>query len=691
MITTAAPTASLIDPLRDPIPEEWDAFATRHRLRPGWFSGPIQAVNWCVQLPSSMVMMTGTDGDPLALFHARHFGPGHPGRFVVPGRYPRLAFTECRTVPVPMEAGFTFAEGTDEPAQVELLRQFERTIRQRTGPGHLGILYRNLIDQHLPLVAGAGRRIRRLTPRMVLDNQWTDLDSYLRSLPAKWRSQLKKIRHEVDHDPDLTVEVTDQIDPDEACWLGEVTRQRYTPRFPPMPLLSAGAIAQVAQVPGSRFLTYRERDGRLVGYTALFDTGEEITLTWWGSRAITEGRRDNLYFDQYLRGIELMIKLGRSRLNMGPAMEKIKLRYGAYPVDRWDVFAPTGTRPDGRDRRRPPTAARPVPSSVTDASAVLPPAAADGGGRWRRALQRKLGRDPQREQLALECHQCGRWESVSLLRLRPTWARYWCEHCGALVQLHGRESLAGLQPREQRRAAAAAASSQSGPSTKSSTAPELEEIMLPAMVRWLHARYRRAAPADPYEKAVVYQRYREWDAHLRKLGPEAAAALATDGEPPVHPGLPPFPQVVAALHDSCYDLDRVTRQFLEADKELPELAVRQRVIHARRWLARYARSLCWVDRHPPGKLVEPDRAEVEAALAALRSGELPAPEFRHAARTALLGTDGGPSVAVLLRTHPVDEVVQALTAYLTNGARPLREAVLHRLATDAFADQPDNR
>jgi hypothetical protein len=70
---------------------------------------------------------------------------------------------------------------------------------------------------------------------------------------------------------------------------------------------------------------------------------------------------------------------------------------------------------------------------------------------------------------------------------------------------------------------------------------------------------------------------------------------------------------------------------------------------------------------------------VAAALAALRAGRMPEPTAGRAARAALFGTDGGPALPTLLRTYPTEDVIAALTGYLTSGARPLRAEVLARL------------
>jgi len=328
--------AMVVDPLIGPVPEGWDEFVRDQRLLPVWSSRLLRAADWCAQTASSMVLVRESGGGPpVAAFHTRHLGLGHPGRFVQPGRIPVASLTECRTAPATTEAGLAFARATGEPDRAEAVRVFERAIRARAGPGGRAIAYRNLLDRHLPVVPAAGRVKLRVTPRMVLTNQWPDLAGYLASLPGKWRSQLRKIRDTVRTDPSLRFAVAGTIDPAEAGWLAEVVRNRYASRAVPRPPLPAGYFAELGRLPGSRFLTYRDGRGRLVGYSALYDDGQELRLICWGSRGETDGRRGNLYFDQYLRLVELMVGTGRRRLILGPGMQRIKARYGARPEARW--------------------------------------------------------------------------------------------------------------------------------------------------------------------------------------------------------------------------------------------------------------------------------------------------------------------------------------------------------------------
>jgi hypothetical protein len=284
-------------------------------------------------------------------------------------------------------------------------------------------------------------------------------------------------------------------------------------------------------------------------------------------------------------------------------------------------------------------------------------------------LLTRCGRDPDRAGYATSCRQCGRWESVSVFRLGPRRARYWCQRCGAVVRLPDR---AALRPVDQLRDQPAAAGvpaprpagsvDSAGPDATGPDAAGLAEVMPAAMRRWAQARSRRPLTLDRLDKSTVYQLYREWDAR-----PDAGAVL------------PAFSMVVGALHESCYHTDLAGRGLAGGEEVAGALG--ERLEHARRWLALRGRDLCWIhSRVPAGGLAEPDPAAVAAAIAALRAGERPDPLAARAARAAAFGTDGGPGLPALLRVYPVGELLAALAGYLASGERPLRADVLARLA-----------
>jgi hypothetical protein len=232
------------------------------------------------------------------------------------------------------------------------------------------------------------------------------------------------------------------------------------------------------------------------------------------------------------------------------------------------------------------------------------------------------------------CLQCGQWEWTRVLRLGRRRSRYWCERCGAVVTVPTTELSTDLRP----------------------ASGNLAAVMPAAMVRWLSSANRRVPDLDELTRGTLYDLYRRWD-----------VGRGSD--------LPAFSAVVDALHDTCYRPDLVVRRFGP-----PSDALRERVEHARRWLALRAAELSWALRRlPDGGLAVPDREAVQAALTALRTGATPDLDASWAARAALFGTYAGPSVGALSVVYPPAELVRALEVYLATGARPLRAEVLANL------------
>src|SRR5262249_25041979 len=140
-----------------------------------------------------------------------------------------------------------------------------------------------------------------------------------------------------------------------------------------------------------------------------------------------------------------------------------------------------------------------------------------------------------------------------------------------------------------------------------------------------------------------------------------------------------FSAVVDALHDTCYRHDLAVQRFVP-----PSDVLRERVDHARRWLALRAAELSWVLRRlPDGGLAVPDRTAVPVALTALPTGAMPDLDAAGAAGAALLGRYAGPSIEALFAVSPPAELVRALEVYLATSARPLRADVLAHLTAPA--------
>jgi hypothetical protein len=305
--------ATIVDPLTTAVPAAWDAFVERERLLPMWRADLLTTAGWCDRHRTSLVLVH-RDGDPVALAHAEH-----PG-----------AVTVCRLAASTNDAGIAFATGLSEAGRREAVRTFERSV----GRGR-PVAYREVTADALPVI-GHGRRFRRAqAPRMVLANEWGDVEGYLRSLAPKWRSQLRKIHREIEADPHVRFAVEPRIAAADAAWLLECVRMRHARR--PAPPLPARYLDLLLARPDIDVLTYRDAAGRLLAYALVHDDGDRLLLIAWGARRDTDGGRRNLYFDQYLRLVHRMVHSGRKELVLGKGMTAVKARYGAVPCPLWAV------------------------------------------------------------------------------------------------------------------------------------------------------------------------------------------------------------------------------------------------------------------------------------------------------------------------------------------------------------------
>jgi hypothetical protein len=210
--------------------------------------------------------------------------------------------------------------------------------------------------------------------------------------------------------------------------------------------------------------------------------------------------------------------------------------------------------------------------------------------------------------------------------------------------------------------------------------PRLDEVMPVAMRDWIRAWSRKPLTVERLDRSTMYQLYQGWDAHRARTGAD-----------PV-PGLPAFATVVRALDQACYRDDLAVEALqtaIEARSGPPDgaagtelaRALVERVGHARRWLALRGIEQCWIRRTPPGGcLAEPEREALAAAVAALRADRLPGPPADRAVRAALFGIEVGPSLRAISMAYPLAELVVAIESYVEDGARPLRDDVLARLA-----------
>lgn len=330
--------ATVLDPRSEPVPAQWDEFVEAQRVHSYWRAELLRAAAWFSQTPTYLVLVTEQASDRvLGLFHVRHLGLPGRMRGYSAQRKVRLGLAECRVYPNSSQTGSVLAAECEPAERTAVHRAFERGLRRRLRPTLSGIAYRQLTAEELAAVPRTGRVALPVVPSMVLENQWSDVGSYLAGLNRKWRSQLRKISSEVRTDPSITVAVEHTVPVDQAAWLIDIVRRRYARRgFALMPV-GHDYLSRFIADDETRFVTYRDRSGRLLSLAALHDNGVELAATYWGNRLPADGGRANVYFDQYLQGVEYLIATGRKRLVMGKGMTDIKARYGCQPSPRWAV------------------------------------------------------------------------------------------------------------------------------------------------------------------------------------------------------------------------------------------------------------------------------------------------------------------------------------------------------------------
>jgi hypothetical protein len=275
-------------------------------------------------------------------------------------------------------------------------------------------------------------------------------------------------------------------------------------------------------------------------------------------------------------------------------------------------------------------------------------------------LRTALGYDPRRGGYTATCRQCASAASVLVLRTGPRRVRYWCQRCGAVVSTSDRAVLRPID----------GPAPDHGPAPDEHRAPGrgpasdggLAAVMPSAMIAWLAGVSRRPVTLDHLDKGLMYQLYKQWDAHRAAAG---------------GPALPAFSAVVGALHRVAYRPDLAV---LALRPNCPEAAT-ERAGHALRWLALRGAAACWINGPPV--IPDPDPVAVKRAAKALRTGVVPGPEDGRAARAALFGVDGGPPLPALFPAYEPARMADALDRYLATAERPLRADVLRRLGAAA--------
>lgn len=278
-------------------------------------------------------------------------------------------------------------------------------------------------------------------------------------------------------------------------------------------------------------------------------------------------------------------------------------------------------------------------------------------------LLRRLARRAP-DGLTADCDQCGR-PGVDVLRVSGGRMRCSCRSCGAVF----RASALRLRPADQ-------AGPHARPQPRSGAA--LRGFVPERMLAWLRATLDEGElVADP-DRRVLYDWYARYDDFVSRARTSSKARARYDAVSDVAlerlpERLPSFGHLVETLHATCYDLPRAR------DRHPDDPYVRERLAHAARWLASSGARYRWIDDTVEPPPSAPDRAAVRTLL---EPGALDGPrdvERNRLLTGALFGTARGPSPSNLVAQFSAERVEQALRAYVEDGSRPLRAAVLANL------------
>ncbi|MEV0400961.1 hypothetical protein [Actinoallomurus sp. NPDC050550] len=278
--------------------------------------------------------------------------------------------------------------------------------------------------------------------------------------------------------------------------------------------------------------------------------------------------------------------------------------------------------------------------------------------------------------IEVPCAQCGR-PGPDVIRLRRRTVRYSCRSCGAVISARRADVEAGrgLWRRD------------AAPRLAPVDGDPLLAFMPPRMVRWLREGDQK--PAEAPDRRTLTRWYAEFDRFTAQArdSAEARKSFARLSEVPLDelPMKPtPFTKVIGALNASFYDADAAVAHLVAQGND-PGTAV-ERTRHAHRWFTTEGRPATWIDAEAPP---EPDLVRVKALLEPGGLAEGLRGEQVGVFFAVLFGVAKGPSARSVVETFSVPRVEAAVRAYLENGARPLRDAVLAALEPDAGEEPAD--
>ncbi|GAA3236273.1 hypothetical protein [Nonomuraea helvata] len=323
----------IVDPTVQPVPADWELFRKQQGLIAAWQADALTTVAWCSTRPIRLGIVRD-GGQVAALFTGEVAGlPPSRGRYAEPGGLPPAGWFNCR-LPIGFTSGFAFAAELSERDRAAVLAAFEKALRRLLGRRCLGIVYRQVTADLLPVVARRSRPRLTTAPNTLLRNRWSDMDAYFADLPRDRRRRLRKIQAEAGEGTRVLAGAG-EIDPAQAGTLARATLRKHGSSDAPLP---ARYFHVLGGEEGVRYFGHLDGD-RLLCFDLAFDDGRRLVTTVTGSLDVRDGGRRNLYFDLYLREIDYMIRHGREGCEFGKGMAELKQRFGCELIPQTAVLA----------------------------------------------------------------------------------------------------------------------------------------------------------------------------------------------------------------------------------------------------------------------------------------------------------------------------------------------------------------
>jgi hypothetical protein len=329
----------LVDPRAEGIPRVWEQFLVAESVPGSWHSPVVRTLAWCSRSPSYLGLVSDRSGAPCAIFHLHHLGVGSwRHRFAADGLMD-AGVIECRLGPASTGCGYRFASALDNGERRAAVSALERAVRVRLRWRVIGIAYRDVVPRDVAAFARRGRVCRRVTPEVIVENRWGELDEFFGDLPPKRRSELRRLDARLRSDRQLLIGNERSLDPAVASRLAASVARRHRRGLGHSVPIPASYFDVLGGLPGIEFLTYRDADRRLLSFATLLDDGAELADALWGNLDLSDGGRQDLYFHHYLRAIAALIARQRRRIALGKGLGELKLRYCGSYEDRFLVVA----------------------------------------------------------------------------------------------------------------------------------------------------------------------------------------------------------------------------------------------------------------------------------------------------------------------------------------------------------------